>query len=141
MNLMSPTTVNHGVLLTRFLEKEWDALGTTRGSWCRRAGIPDSTVYRWSQGVQPDLDNMVALAEALGRRLTDVLYHAGYIGEDEMRVRTVAPANERPALEDMIRTDDALSPPERQALLAVHAAFTRPVAKGAKRSVRVTSRG
>lgn len=127
----------HGVRLTHFLEKEWDALYTTRGAWCRKVGLADSTVYRWSQGVEPDMRNMVLIAQGLNRKLVDILYAAGYLGEDEYKVRTVTPVRERPSLVDAIRTDPSLSTGQREALLAVHAAFETPNGTKPAKRVRV----
>lgn len=143
MNLMSPSkkVQSHGVQLTRFLEKEWDALYTTRGAWCRANGLADSTVYRWSQGVEPDLRNMQTVADGLNRRLVDILFAAGYLDESDVRVRTVTPPRERIELEAAIRTDPELTDSEREALLAVHAAFQGPSTRSGKRSVRVTRKG
>lgn len=135
----TPVSESHGVLLTRFLEKEWDALYTTRGAWCRKVGVADSTVYRWSQGVEPDMRNMVEIAHGLGRKLTDILFAAGYIAEDEVKRIVVAPAREKMDLADVIRGDASLSAAQRDALLAVHAAFQPAKTKSARRTVRVTS--
>lgn len=140
MNLMS-SSQSHGIQLTRYLEKEWDALYTNRGEWCRKHGLADSTVYRWSQGVEPDLRNMQTVAEGLGRRLVEILYHAGYLDDSDLRLRAVTPPRERVDLEAAIRTDPELTDSEREALLMVHTAFRSPMPKSGKRSVRVARRG
>lgn len=141
MNLMGNETENHGVLLTRYLEKEWDALYTTRGAWCREHGLPDTTVYRWSQGVEPDIGTMMKIADALGRKLVEVLYHAGYVDESDLRLRTVAPPRERIDVIGAIRTDPELTDQQRQALLAVHTALVAPSPNGRKQTIRVSRRG
>ena len=130
---MTAIAESHGTRLTRFLQGEWNALGTTRGAWCRSVGIASSTVLRWSQGVEPDLKNLLIVAAGLDRKLVDVLYAAGYIGDEDVQVRTVAPPRERITIEAAIKTDVTLSDPERDALLAVHAAFqtvTSPAGAG-----------
>lgn len=136
----SPPPASHGVMLTRFLEKEWDALYTTRGAWCRKVGLADSTLLRWGTGVEPDMKNMQKVAEGLNRKLIDILYAAGYLPEEQFRARTVVGPSEKVDLVEMIRNDASLNNAQRQALLAVHAAFQDDGAAG-KRSVRVTRKG
>lgn len=142
MNLMSPDIADsHGARLTRFLEKEWDAMHTTRAAWCRKAGLADSTVLRWERGVEPDMRNLQLVADGLDRKLIEVLYHAGYIDEADMRLRTIPAPRERVDLEVAIRTDRTLDDTSREALLAIHAALTRsPASPGRKRTIRVTGK-
>lgn len=131
-------STNHGIKLTRFLEKEWDALGVTRGGWCRVNGLADSTVLRWSTGTPPTIDNMVLVAEALNRKLVDILYYAGYLDEDSYRVRTVAPPRERVDTIDVIRTDTTLTR-EGKSVLIQMVNFLRaggPVANGRRKTLR-----
>lgn len=118
------TEVSHGERLTEYLENEWNALGTTRGAWCRTAGLSASTVMRWSQGAEPDLRNLRIVAAGLDRNLVDILFAAGYIDERDARMRRVAPPRPRLDIEVAIKTDRSISVAERDALLAVHAAFS-----------------
>lgn len=143
MYLMSTSeTQSHGIKLTRFLEKEWDARYTNRGAWCREVGLADSTVLRWSQGTDPDLNNLMLVADGLNRPLIEILYHAGYIPKRQIELTTVRPAAARVSVVDAIRTDEELSKAERDALLAVHAAFQSQdgASNGRRRSVRVSTR-
>jgi hypothetical protein len=135
-----PTTQSHGVLLTRYLEKQWDARYTNRGTWCRQVGLADSTVLRWGRGAEPDLKQLGIVAEGLSVKLVELLFHAGYIDEDDVKLRSVAPAPQRVPLVDSIRTDSTLTPAEKDALLAVHTAFTsQDGTRRRRRTTRVAS--
>lgn len=126
----TPVSESHGVLLTRFLEKEWDALYTTRGAWCRKVGVADSTVYRWSQGVEPDIRNMRLVADGLGRKLIDILYAAGYVDDTEVRVRAVTPPRSRASMTDVVNTDSALTKDGKEMMLKLYSILTdTPVAR------------
>lgn len=114
----------YALALTRFLEAEWKALGTNRGKWCRKVGLADSTVFRWSQGVEPDMPTYDLLAKALGRDLVDVLQAAGYLSAEDLAGRSVAPRGLPDAM-DAVRADPALSEEEKQAHLQLHRLFCK----------------
>lgn len=109
------TTTNHGKELAAFLQREWDDLGVTRGEWCRMAGIADSTVMRWKAGTAPDISNLRAIADALGRSLPEILIAGRYMTEEESRglvVRRSPP----PSMRDTIARDPDLTDVEREVL-------------------------
>lgn len=140
MNLMGTTEpVDYGLNLTRYLEKVWDGLGTTRGAWSRQAGLADSTVLRWSQGVEPNMDNLRMVAEALNLKLTQVLLICGYITPGELKTATVPPPPVRPTVSEAIELDRTITTQEKLALRAMHDLFTQ-AADGHKRSVRIRSK-
>lgn len=128
----------YGMDLHDFLQKEWDHMGTTRGAWCREAGIPDSTVHRWGQGIEPDMRSLRLVAEALHRPLVDVLQGAGYL--DKKTLHREIPPRETPSVLKALQPPDkggdpTLSPVVREALLQIYERLTL-VESGQARSVR-----
>lgn len=110
--------IDRAARLYRFLEQEWQRLGETRGSWCRKNGLSGSTVLRWGQGNLPDLPNLIRVAEATGKTLVEILAIAGYPVDG-----AAGAAPQPPDLAKMIRTDKTISREERAALLHIHQAF------------------
>jgi hypothetical protein len=134
---MGNLTIDHGQRLTSFLQKEWDAAGTTRGAWCREAGLADSTVMRWGQGVEPDMRNLRMVAQGLGRRLVDVLLAAGYLSPDDVGGH-VPELSSRIDFETALLIATGISDEERAAHLKLREAY-QLVESG--RASRVTVRG
>lgn len=120
---MSTPPTEAGPKLAAFLQAEADALGTTRGAWCRSARLPDSTVIRWSQGAEPDMRNLLQVVEALpGRDLLDLLVVMEYIDPGAVAKR---PVEMRPVIDvDVaIAKDPTLGAKERKLLQGVRELF------------------
>lgn len=113
------TDTDHGARLTRYLETVWDDLGTTRGAWCRQHRIADSTVMRWSIGVEPDMRNYRAVAAALELPLLDILVIAGEVTLE----KGDRPAPPKPRhtcrLDTALAEDNSVRPEWRQAVRAL----------------------
>jgi transcriptional regulator with XRE-family HTH domain len=137
MNLMGTTAIDYGMNLTRYLEAEWDGLGTTRGAWCRKVGLADSTVLRWAQGIEPDMKNLRLIAPALGLTLTQVLVICGYETEQNAKVKAPEPRT-RPTVAEAIELDPTINDDERAALRAMHDALVK-ARDGRKRTTRITN--
>lgn len=99
---------NPGEALYSFLEEEWEALGLTRGAWCRKANLPDSTVYRWKSGHLPDMRSLQIVADTLGRPMIEVLLAAGIVNPDEVNGQWIAP-RQPVTLDDALRGDPMLN--------------------------------
>lgn len=109
--------VKPGLALYTFLQEEWRALGTTRGAWCRQADLPDSTVHRWSQGHEPDMKSLRAVATALERPFTDILLAAGYVTPEELGGALLSP-RKPPTLDEALKLDpELIADPGQQELL------------------------
>jgi hypothetical protein len=112
----------HGAKLSRYLEKVWEHQSTTRGAWCREHRIPDSTVLRWGIGVEPDMRNYRAVAEALGFTLVQVLEIAGEIPPQE-KGKAREPAPPEPThvcrVADALAQDNTLRPEWRAGIKAM----------------------
>lgn len=75
----------HGLALFAYLQAQATAAGMAVTTWCRKIGISDSTAWRWSDGVEPDMRTMRKLAEGLGVPLRDILVAAKYLGREELK--------------------------------------------------------
>jgi len=119
---MGNLVIDHGQRLTEFLQREWDAAGTTRGAWCREVGLADSTVMRWGQGTDPDFRNLELVAAGLGRRMVDVLLAAGYLTPDEVNGH-VPVQSSRLDIDTALRTATGVSDAERDAHMQLRKAY------------------
>lgn len=127
-----------GLNLYRFLQNEWDTDGITRGAWCRRKGLADSTVLRWSQGYAPSMENLVVVADVVNVTLPQLLVECGYI---DKKTSVAAPIRrERPTVADAIELDPSLDDNERAAFRAMYQAL-RSAKDGKKRTTRITVKG
>jgi hypothetical protein len=134
---MNATRSKNAQSLFAFLEEEWDRMGLKPTAWTRKVGIPDATVLRWRDGIEPDMRSLKRIAEALERPLVDVLLAAEYITPDE--VSGYVPQPRSYDLLEAIELDPKLSDGEREALRQVHDAF-RLVESGQVRKKRVRGR-
>jgi hypothetical protein len=134
---MSTSPSKHATALYAFLEKEWAAMKIAPTTWCRQVGIADPTVYRWSQGVEPDMKSIRRVAEALGRPVIDVLVAAGYVSAEEAGGHVPAPRSY--SLIDGLNLDTTYSPEIREALRQVLDAMLL-VETGAAKKVKVRTR-
>lgn len=134
---MSTTKSKHALALYAFLVEEWDAMQIAPTTWCRQVGIADPTVYRWRQGVEPDMRSLRRVAEALGRPIVDILVAANYLQPDEVGGHVAVPRSYD--VLEAINLDQAISDQCREALRQVYDAFTL-VESGAAKKVRVRAR-
>lgn len=130
--------VDHGALVMDFLEHFWLANGLTRRAWCRAAGLPDSSVGRWRDGVEPEIASLKKVARGVQRPLVDLLLIAGYLSPEELAGPT-PPEIQTFNVERAIRLDPGITEAEREALMAIHRAISA-VESGSSRSVRIGRR-
>lgn len=134
---MSTTRSTHALALYSFLQKEWDAMKIAPTTWCRQVGIADPTVYRWRQGVEPDMRSLKRVAEALGRPVLDILVAAEYVTPEEAKGHIATPRSYD--VLEAIRLDQSISDNCREAMRQVYDAFAL-VESGRAKRVRVQAR-
>ena len=119
-----------------FILAECNAQQIALTTWCRGAGIPDPTVLRWREGVEPDMRSLRRVAVALDRSLIDILVAGGWITREEANGHV--PQIRSYDLSEAIRLDTKISDAEREAHRQLQQAFAM-VESGAKKRVRVTN--
>jgi predicted transcriptional regulator len=121
MTLNMKNEIDHGLELWQFLESEWERLGTRPTAWSRQANIPDATMLRWRDGVEPELRNLRRVANALNRPLVEILLAAKYVTPKEVNGQQIM---ERVySVPEAIALDPALGPGDRDVLLRVYTAL------------------
>lgn len=119
-----------GPRLYAYLETHWQASGTNANAWAdRNPGIQGPTLSRWRSGTAPSLPAMIAVADALGVTLVDVLLACGVLAPADVDGRTATqPA--APNIDVAIEHDPSLVRWQRDRLTEILAAM-RQVEAGA----------
>jgi hypothetical protein len=137
---MSTPGSKHALALYAFLEKEWAAMKTGPYAWCREVGIADPTVFRWKQGVEPDMRSLRRVAEALGRPVLEILIAVRYVSVAEANGHVVAPPPSYSVLEALER-DQSISDDVREVLRQVYDSVMAIESGAAKKATVRRKRG
>lgn len=140
---MSNDERNAGILLHRFLKEIWTREDTTRHAWSRKADIPDTTIFRWSEGIEPTLPVLRKVAAACNMSLLRLLVEIKLLDETDADLRALRReveterkqnARRKISIEEAIKLDQDISDSERRALSDLHGAF-QAVKRNRRRSV------
>jgi transcriptional regulator with XRE-family HTH domain len=82
-----------------------EVAGLTQRQLADMLGVSQPAIHNWEHDTEPSLDALAAVEDALGLRRGQLVRDAGYVDDDP------------PTIDDVIRSDDSLSPDDRRAVL------------------------
>lgn len=117
---MSTSLNDWGPALMAYLHEQWEARGTTRAQFGKLVPFADSNFTNWAKGVEPKLDPIRQIADALGVSPVEVLHGMGFLTDTERdRLVQVEFSHD---VGKAIESDPGLTKTARNALRAVFTA-------------------